>query len=236
MNDYSIFSLGDQGITLSLGNVMEEKIHDRCAGIRQWLEEHRLSGITDIIMAYCTVTLLYDAYMVCTTYHCPDAVGYLTQHLEKAYRCAGPPVTTAETIKRIPVCYEDDYAPDMALVCSMKNLKREDVIRLHTQRLYRVYMTGFLPGFPYLGRVDPALEVPRKEQPRARVEAGSVGLAGLQTGIYPVASPGGWQVIGRTPIRLFNHQQTPPVLLEAGDGVQFYAISKHEYQDLYFHS
>lgn len=129
---------------------------------------------------------------------------------------------------RIPVCYEGPYAPDLADVARQQELSVQEVIGLHTAGVYRVYMIGFLPGFPYLGTLDERLEVPRKKRP-VPVAAGGVGIAGRQTGIYPLNSPGGWSIIGRTPIRLFDPAADPPVRLQTGDLVEFYPIPTEEF-------
>ena len=131
---------------------------------------------------------------------------------------------------RIPVCYEREYGPDLDLLAGKKGLTRDEVIRLHTADAYRVYMIGFLPGFPYLGKVAPALEIPRKERP-VPVVAGGVGIAGNQTGIYPLHSPGGWQIIGRTPLKLFDPSASVPVSIKVGDWVQFFPITQQEFRD-----
>lgn len=132
---------------------------------------------------------------------------------------------------RIPVCYEQEFAPDLVWVAGQKGLSPEQVIELHCARVYRVYMIGFLPGFSYMGTVDEQLQLPRKERP-VPVMAGGVGIAGAQTGIYPLNSPGGWQIIGRTPVKLFNPYQHPPVYLQTGNHVQFYPISSGEFREL----
>ena len=126
---------------------------------------------------------------------------------------------------------EGEYAPDLEWVATQKGLSPEEVIGLHVAELYRVYMIGFLPGFPYLGTVDERLRLPRKAQP-VNVVAGGVGIAGMQTGIYPLNSPGGWQIIGRTPLILFDLAMDPPIRLQAGDQVQFYAVSSADFRDL----
>jgi KipI family sensor histidine kinase inhibitor len=131
----------------------------------------------------------------------------------------------------IPVCYEKEYAPDLEWVASEKGLSAAEVIELHCAVVYRVYMVGFLPGFSYMGSVDQRLELPRKPLP-VNVVAGGVGLTGRQTGIYPLNSPGGWQIIGRTPIKLFDAGTNPPVRLQSGDRVQFYPVSGAEFRDL----
>jgi inhibitor of KinA len=127
------------------------------------------------------------------------------------------------------VCYEGAYAPDLEDVARQQGLSVREVIELHCAGVYRVYMIGFLPGFPYLGAVDQRLEVPRKPRP-VPVAAGGVGIAGKQTGIYPLNSPGGWSIIGRTPVRLFDSQTDPPVRLQTGDRVEFYPIPTEEFR------
>jgi inhibitor of KinA len=128
----------------------------------------------------------------------------------------------------IPVCYEAEFAPDIEALATQKNIAVEEVIRIHSSGEYRVYMLGFLPGFCYLGEVDERIVVSRKPQPQT-VVAGSVGIAGKQTGIYPMASPGGWQIIGRTPLKLFDAQKEQPALLMAGDRIRFTSITKNEF-------
>ncbi len=138
----------------------------------------------------------------------------------------------AKKLVHIPVCYEPSLGPDLELVASEKQLAIEEIIRLHSGRAYRVYMIGFLPGFPYMAAVDDRIVMSRKNKPRAVIPAGSVGLAGLQTGIYPLDSPGGWQIIGRTPVKLFDKDNTNFLRINAGDAVQFYAVSRTEFDKL----
>ena len=130
---------------------------------------------------------------------------------------------------KIPVCYSAKYALDLQEISKQKNLATDEIVRLHTTKKYRVYMIGFLPGFAYMGEVDEAIAFPRKAQPRKIVEAGSVGIAGSQTGIYPLDSPGGWQIIGKTPIQIFNKEKADPVLLQPGDEIEFYSITEDEF-------
>ena len=130
---------------------------------------------------------------------------------------------------RIPVCYDPELAPDLLSFCAEKRIDREELIQIHTSREYKIYMMGFLPGFAYMGEVDERIVAPRKQQP-VNVTAGCVGIAGKQTGIYPLDSPGGWQIIGKTPWKLFDTEREEPVLLRAGDRVKFYEISKEDYK------
>ena len=129
----------------------------------------------------------------------------------------------------IPVCYEDPYAPDLTDVCTLTKLSREEVIAIHTGTDYPIYMLGFLPGFPYLGNMDPRIEAPRLDSPRTRIPAGSVGIGGKQTGIYPLDSPGGWRLIGQTPVKVYDPERSEPILYQAGDYIRFYPVTAQEY-------
>ena len=129
----------------------------------------------------------------------------------------------------VPVCYSRKYGLDLDAISEHTKLPVEEIIHLHTATKYKVYMIGFLPGFAYMGDVDDSIAVLRKPEPRTRIEAGSVGIAGKQTGIYPLASPGGWQIIGRTPVILFDTKKETPAFFRAGDEVQFYPITEDEF-------
>jgi inhibitor of KinA len=131
----------------------------------------------------------------------------------------------------LPVCYDEIFAPDLRQIANNRNIDAEDVINIHLSRVYRVYMMGFLPGFAYMGDVDERIQLPRKPQPET-VVAGSVGIANAQTGIYPLDSPGGWQIIGRTPVRLFNPQAVQPVKLKAGEFIRFHRITTSEFEEI----
>ena len=128
----------------------------------------------------------------------------------------------------IPVVYGDEYGPDLEWVAAYHNITPQDVIRLHTRPTYLVYMIGFMPGYPYMGEIPDELVTPRRKTPRTRVPKGSVGIAQKQTGIYPFTSPGGWQIIGQTPVQLFDSRRNPPSLLEMGDRVKFFAVTAEE--------
>jgi inhibitor of KinA len=134
-----------------------------------------------------------------------------------------------QTPVRIPVCYDAELGPDLAAVASFAGVSEADVVRVHTGATYRVFMLGFVPGFAYLGTVDERIAMPRRAAPRVRVPAGSVGIAGAQTGVYPAETPGGWQLIGRTPLKPFDPLREDPFLMKSGDAVQFFAIDRAEY-------
>ena len=229
----SIFPLGDSAITIDLGNYIDEQLNRQALAIHDWLRAQRVPGIIDIVVAYSSVSIYYDPTEVRRdgasdypgTYHRWQQL--MLRALEETGGRLGEPEVCGHHF-RIPVCYEKAYAPDLDWVAGEKGLSGEEVIGLHSSQLYRVYMIGFLPGFPYMGKTDARLEVARKQQP-APVRAGGVGIAGMQTGIYPLNSPGGWRIIGQTPIALFNPKSDPPIHLQTGDSVQFYPISELEF-------
>ncbi len=218
----SIYSLGDAAMTLDLGNCIDEQLNARVLAILAWLENHPLEGILDRIVAYSSVSVFYDPAGMHSR---PAISGWL---MEAWLQTAGSPPRTNDREVRIPVCYEDEYGPDLPEVARQSGLTVPELIDIHCVPEYRIYMIGFLPGFPYMGKIDHRIEVSRKMRP-APVIAGGVGIAGMQTGIYPLNSPGGWQIIGRTPLRLFDRHSDPPILLHIGDRVRFYPVSKAEF-------
>jgi inhibitor of KinA len=231
---FSIYPLGDSAITIDLGNSIDEQLNREALAIHDWLQAHRFSGLVDIIIAYSSVSVFYDPAVVRVSKggHPNGVYGWVEGLLEQA----GKEILSARSVAgdghsfRIPVCYDGEYGPDLDWVAKQKGLSREDVIRLHHSGHYRIYMVGFLPGFPYMGKIDSRLEIPRKDRP-VPVIAGGVGIAGIQTGIYPLGSPGGWQIIGRTPVRLFDWQADPPIRFQSGDQVEFYPISRQEFME-----
>lgn len=193
------------------------------------LKALRLPFITDIVPAYCSLAVYFDVLQLSA--HGEDATAFdvVAEIIEKAVVTLDMQDPPAARLVRIPVCYEASCAPDLPLVAHERGLSAEEVVSLHTAVTYRVYMIGFLPGFPYMGEVDERIAMSRKAQPRTTVSKGSVGIAGRQTGIYPLDSPGGWQIIGRTPVSLFERSRKGAVLLQPGDEVQFYSISEDEF-------
>jgi inhibitor of KinA len=155
---------------------------------------------------------------------------------EKAEERLKQPVRADESnqrLIRVPVCYEKEFAPDIIRLAAAKKIETGEVIQLHTSLTYKVFMLGFLPGFAYMGEVSEKIAIPRKSKP-VNVKAGSVGIAGKQTGIYPLESPGGWQIIGRTPLQLFDREKEEPSLFRAGDAVQFYSITRNVFEEMQY--
>ena len=232
MRTYHIFPLSDQAVSLSFGNVISELYNSRVLAIRNWFGNNPFPGVLDLVTAYSSVTVFYDPVNV--KKYCGDqtCVEFISERLEQAVRSVADEPMQKPTPIRVPVCYDAEFGLDLGSVCKLTHLSEEEVIKIHSGNIYRVYMIGFLPGFPYMGEMDTRLQVPRRPSPRQVVEAGGVGLAGRQTGIYPVNSPGGWQIIGQTPLRLFDKCKSPVSLLQAGDAVQFYRISKTDFLSL----
>lgn len=189
-----------------------------------------LPGVFDIIPAYSSITIYYDPVAVFPNDGEHTAFDVIAEKLEsltlkETIDAFAPPRTIS-----VPVCYAPAFALDMDVIEQRNGLTREEIINLHTEKTYRIYMIGFLPGFAYMGEVDDKLVIPRKQEP-VPVVAGSVGIAGMQTGIYPFDSPGGWQIIGRTPLPLFRISENEPVLFEPGDMIKFYSITEDEFAD-----
>ncbi len=212
---------GDRAILAEFGSRIAPEIHREIRGFTMALEQEKIDGVTEWVPAYCSVTVHYR----------PEVIGYdalkarLEELLAKQSGVTLPPALVWE----IPVFYGGDMGEDLAFVAEHSGLAAEEVIRRHTEPEYLVYMLGFTPGFPYLGGMDPAIAAPRLPSPRVKIPAGSVGIAGQQTGVYPVASPGGWQLIGRTPVKLYDPARETPVLLKAGDYVKFRAVEQEEF-------
>ncbi|MFI5132853.1 MAG: 5-oxoprolinase subunit PxpB [Chitinophagales bacterium] len=226
---YSIFSLGDSAISIDFGNVIDEGINKKVLSLFQQLQKKPLPGMIEAVPAYSSLSIFYDVVVLkknipqnktVSAWIKEEAEKFIQQHIEVDS-------TESKHIK-IPVCYDEEFAVDLLQIAEEKKLNKEEIMRLHCSKFYRVFMLGFLPGFPYMGEVDEKIAMPRKPQP-ANVLAGSVAIAGRQTGIYSLASPGGWLVIGRTPIKLFDPGNEQPTLLSAGDVVEFYSISREEF-------
>ncbi|HEX5651872.1 MAG TPA: 5-oxoprolinase subunit PxpB [Chitinophagaceae bacterium] len=228
---YQIFGLGDTALVVDFGNRIDEDLNRRVIQYCRHLKTAAIPGTLEIVPAYSSITLYYDPVAISKSVPAGSTIqAWVKEKLTTALEQEWETTATKERQIRIPVCYEEGFAPDLALLAAQRNLSSEEVIRIHSNHTYRVYMLGFLPGFTYMGKVDEAIAIPRKPQP-VPVQPGSVGIAGRQTGVYPLASPGGWYIIGRTPIKLFDGTRENPVLLEPGDSVQFFSISKDEFTD-----
>lgn len=223
MNSKVIFS-GDTSINVVFENVVSEKISNQVLSIAKLVERQHINGLVDIIPAYREVTFVFDPLVI--------DIASFKHFLEKQLnKMDGEIVDKKGRHYDIPVLYNDEVGLDLLEVAKYHGLSIEEVIHLHTAQAYRIYMLGFLPGFAYLGGLDAKLHTPRKNTPRLRIPAGSIAIGGEQTGYYPVDSPGGWQIIGQTPLVMFDSNR-PEIKLHAGDRMKFYAIDKLEFQKL----
>jgi KipI family sensor histidine kinase inhibitor len=208
--------LGDSCVALQFDAVIDPAVNARCIALAAALEQRALRGVRDVVPTYNAVTVHFDPL---TTDR--DALETALDRL--AARLPDAAGTEDTRTIEVPVNYGGAAGPDLAAVAEFGRCSEAEVVQLHTQRAYRVYLLGFLPGFAYMGSVDARIAMPRLEGPRLRVAAGSVGIAGLQTGIYPCDTPGGWRIIGRTSVRMFDLSKGDPFLLKAGDHVRFVA-------------
>jgi len=225
---FAIEPLGETMLLLRFGERIDEGVNARVHAAARMLRDVEIPGLIDVIPSYAALALRYDAAFWAGRDGTPA-----WQHLAGALRAvfATPPRVDNEAGRfvDVPVCYD---GADLDAVAAHARLSVDDIVARHIGAEYRVAMLGFAPGFPYLLGLDPALHLPRRAQPRLRVPAGSVAIGGAQTGIYPRELPGGWQLIGRTPLRLFNAQADPPALFALGDRVRFRAIDANEFDAL----
>ena len=214
-----------------MGNVISEALNQKALAMQLWLLAHPFEGMKDCLVAYSSLTVLYNPVLIKKFYNPETTIfAWVADILQQAFDKSVQTKPVARELLKIPVCYEEGYGTDLASLARLTRLTGQEVVTLHTDTIYNVYMIGFLPGFSYMGEVNEKIAVPRKQTPTS-VMAGSVGIAGSQTGIYPVNSPGGWQIVGRTPLKLFDPFAPEPVKLQAGDRVQFYAITKKEFEE-----
>jgi inhibitor of KinA len=228
---YHIFPLGDSAITVDFGNRISPELNNAVMKLFHELEVHPLPGMREAVPAYSSLSVHYDLLLCSKLRPSGQTVfewqGELLHQRLKKLDYEEIPISR-EVI--IPVCYDPEFAPDLLAMAKEKGIAPEEIIRLHSMNPYRVYLLGFLPGFTYLGETIEQLAMPRKMQP-AMVQAGSIGIAGRQTGIYSLTSPGGWHIIGRTPLKLFDKNREPLTLLKPGDSIKFVSITKDEFKD-----
>jgi inhibitor of KinA len=215
---------GDRGLLVEYGNVIDPVVNNKVRSMAALLEIEPIQGVMEIAPTYHSLLIIYDPVRT-TPVEIQTSLAAMEDNLSQI---TIPPPDTVE----IPVCYGGEYGPDIDFVAQNHQLPIEEVIELHSRQKYLIYTLGFSPGFPFLGGLPEKIHTPRLESPRVLVPAGSVGVANNQTGIYPVASPGGWRLIGRTPLRLFLPEKSNPLLYKAGDYLKFKPISAQKYVEL----
>jgi inhibitor of KinA len=229
---YTIYSLGDSALTIDFGNIIDLKINEQVIALFDLLTKKPLPATKEVVPAYSTLTIYYNFFEANKKKQADQtAFEWMREQVQTFINNGFETTAKEEKLIRIPVCYADEFGIDINTIAEGNKISVEDIINIHSSGSYKVFMLGFLPGFAYMGQVDERIGYARKQQP-VNVVSGSVGIAGRQTGIYPLDSPGGWQIIGRTPLKLFEAQNSNPTLLEAGDTVQFYSITKDEFEDI----
>jgi inhibitor of KinA len=214
--------MGDTAVVLQLGSGIKETTLARVRALAGALEREPPAGVVDIVPSATAVTVFYDLARI-------QGFAELCAALKMHAARIKPLKRKAIRTLTIPVCYGGEHGVDLVEVATQAGLSEAAVIALHAQTTYLVHAVGFMPGFPYLGGLAKKLHTPRRAQPRAQVPAGSVGIGGEQTGVYPLVSPGGWNLIGRTPLKLFQPGEAPPILLRVGDRVKFKPITPEEF-------
>jgi inhibitor of KinA len=212
---------GDAAWLIELDDRLDAAVNEHAIAIGRAVRACGVPGLRDVVIGYRSVAVYLDPAAV------DDSTEARVREAAEAASAVAPEAARAAI--RVPVCYGGDFGPDLAEVARFAGCSEDEVVALHTGRVYRVYMVGFVPGFPYMGTVDSRIAMPRRETPRVKVPPGSVGIAGAQTGIYPAATPGGWRLIGRTPLRPFDAGRTPPCLFTAGAQVEFVGINRDEF-------
>jgi inhibitor of KinA len=221
---FTYFPLGDSTFLIKVGDDISLETHQKIRSLIRAIKDKNIEGIIDLTPAYNEIMISYDSLKL----------SYIVL-LDKIKSIAKGLIVSEKVeseIVHIPVCYETDFSPDIEIVAKKNNITVKKVIQIHSSTDYLVYMLGFTPGFCYLGGMSEQISTPRKENPRNKIEAGAVGIAGNQTGIYPIDSPGGWQIIGKTPLRLFDPERSPEFLVEAGNYLKFYPVLKAEFDKI----
>lgn len=224
MKNIRILPLGDRSLSVEFSSEISDSVNRRIHAFNVALKNNRIDGLVETVPSYRSILIFYQ----------PEQIRYdalvhrLQPLLEESESLPLPPSTVVE----IPVAYGGNYGPDLEIVAKNNHLTQEEVIRIHSSGDYLIYMLGYLPGFPYLGGMDHRIVAPRRSVSRSDIPGGSVGISGHQTGIYPIQSPGSWQLIGRTPVRLYDVARITPILLDAGNHIKFTPITHHEFNSI----
>lgn len=224
MSEVRYLVSGDCGVSVEFGNEISPVINKQIRAFKIAIEKSGIAGIVETIPTYRSLLVQYK----------PEVIRFkeLTGEFEGLMGSLDNIEIPPPTVIKIPVLYGGDMGPDLQTVAEHSKKTAEEVIRIHTSEEYLIYMLGFIAGFPYLGGMSKEIATPRLKSPRVKIDGGSVGIAGEQTGIYPVDSPGGWQLIGRTPLKLYDSEREKPILLESGQYIKFYSITKEEYEEI----
>lgn len=218
-----ILDCGDCAVTVEFGNEISPETGKAVKKLDDVIKTDAKKGITETIPTFRSLTVVYSPTVISHK----KLISYLGTAIERSKKTSGG--NEEKTIHIIPICYDGEFAEDLPDVARLNGLTEEEVVNIHTGTDYLIYMIGFLPGFAYLGGLDKRIETPRLDSPRTKIPAGSVGIGGNQTGIYPLASPGGWRLIGKTPLLPFAPEREEPILYKSGEYIRFEKITREEF-------
>ena len=222
-SDAKSYLMGDRGLLLEFGDEISREINEKVRRMALAIQAETIEGIIETVPTYRSLLIIYNPVIL--------SMEDLKERLKRMEKGLQQTPLPEPKLTRIPVVYGGIYGPDLEEVAKYLHASPEEVVQLHCSKPYLIYMIGFMPGYPYMGELPQALVTPRLKTPRLLVPKGSVAIAQRQTGIYSMESPGGWQILGRTPVELFHPEKDPPALLQMGDFVQFYQISEKEFHD-----
>lgn len=224
MEKAKIYTAGDSSVLIEFGKEISPEINGQITALVHLLKEQHIEGVVDMIPAFCSLLINYDPRVI--------SYGKIKRRLEKLLKLEVRQEGGSRKVIRIPVCYGGQYGPDLENIAGHAGMSPQEVIDIHCSRDYLIYMLGFLPGFSYLGGLDERIHTPRLANPRIRIPAGSVGIGGSQTGIYPLDSPGGWQLLGMTPVKTYDPARQTPILFEAGDYIRFVPVDEETFRSI----
>lgn len=221
MQENRILAAGDSSLLIEFGHEINPEINKKISATVQLMKRQSIEGVVDIIPTFCSLLINYD----------PRVISYseIKERIENLLKVEVKAGENQKRVFEIPVCYGGEFGPDIENIATNAGISVEEVIKIHSSKDYLIYMLGFLPGFCYLGGLDERIHSPRLANPRLKIPAGSVGIGGSQTGIYPLESPGGWQLMGQTPVKTYDPNREIPILVNAGEYIRFVPIDEDEY-------
>lgn len=224
MREPKVYPSGDQALTLQFGNAVDPVINDQVRALAEAITHKKIPGVLELVPTFCSLTVYYDPLTI--------KYGSLAMEIRRLAAQAETAEEKSGRLLKIPCCYGARFGPDLADMEKHTGLYRDEIIAIHSSTDYKVYMLGFLPGFVYLGGLDPRLHIPRLSVPRLKIPKGAVGIGGSQTGVYPLDSPGGWRLIGGTPVDFYDPGRSEPVLCRPGDYIRFVSVTILDYYDI----